>query len=254
MKITVIAKSTLINEVKELFDAREDQLKGTDAEAITEIAGRICYDSFGSGRSSLDYHSHIAMVGHGSVLEHATVTLLIQRVSRSLTHELVRHRVGTAISQRSTRYCDETDSPVIHHPLVVKALSNCEARDLADFKEEIGYASFQNRKLYNSIYRLVNEYLIESGVDKPTAKKQARGAARQYLENGLDTELIWTVNMRSMLNIIRQRGSLAADAEIRSFAVELCRIGKQLAPAYFGAIEIKVDHALGEYIDDCKSF
>jgi flavin-dependent thymidylate synthase len=66
------------------------------AEVLTETAGRLCYMSFLKPRPGGNsvYLNHIKEVGHGSVLEHAVWNLLITGVSRSLTHELVRHRAG----------------------------------------------------------------------------------------------------------------------------------------------------------------
>src|SRR3977135_4284043 len=66
------------------------------AEVLCETAGRVCYMSFAKPRpgGNATYLGHIKEVGHGSVLEHAVWNLLITGVSRTLTHELVRHRSG----------------------------------------------------------------------------------------------------------------------------------------------------------------
>src|SRR5215510_6456459 len=80
------------------------------AELLTETAGRVCYMSFAKPRpgGNATYLTHIKEVGHGSVLEHGVWNLLITGVSRSLTHELVRHRAGWGYSQLSQRYVDES--------------------------------------------------------------------------------------------------------------------------------------------------
>src|SRR5688572_22071898 len=80
------------------------------AEVLCETAGRVCYMSFAKPRpgGNAAYLTHIKEVGHGSVLEHAVWNLLITGVSRSLTHELVRHRAGFGFSQLSQRYVDES--------------------------------------------------------------------------------------------------------------------------------------------------
>ncbi len=79
-------------------------------EHLVETAGRICYMSFAKPRPGGNhaYIKHILEVGHGSVLEHAVWNLLITGVSRSLTHELIRHRAGFGYSQLSQRYVDES--------------------------------------------------------------------------------------------------------------------------------------------------
>src|SRR5438552_3390289 len=82
----------------------------TAAEQLTEVAGRVCYMSFARPRpgGNQAYLNHILEVGHGSVLEHAVWSFVFTGVSRSLTHELIRHRAGWAYSQLSQRYVDES--------------------------------------------------------------------------------------------------------------------------------------------------
>src|SRR2546421_7910493 len=97
------------------------------AEVLTETAGRVCYMSFAKPRpgGNAAYLKHIKEVGHGSVLEHAVWNFVITGVSRSLTHELVRHRAGFGYSMLSQRYVDESvaeyvepdciaDDPALH--------------------------------------------------------------------------------------------------------------------------------------------
>src|SRR5215208_2055783 len=72
--------------------------ESTDGERLAEFAGRLCYMSQHNpaSRSTRDYLENIKKQGHGSVLEHANYSLLLEGVSRSLTHELIRHRAGFA--------------------------------------------------------------------------------------------------------------------------------------------------------------
>ena len=98
------------------------------AEVVTEVAGRTCYMSFAKPRPGGNhaYLNHIKEVGHGSVLEHAVWSFLVTGVSRSLTHELVRHRAGFAYSQLSQRYVDESDvSFVVPHDLQDDVVTFC---------------------------------------------------------------------------------------------------------------------------------
>src|SRR2546429_580260 len=88
----------------------------TDAEELVEVAGRICYLSFGnrqSPRNNAEYIENLIQMGHESVLEHVTWTFLIDGVSRAFTHQLVRHRVGLAFSQLSQQYHDESDASFV---------------------------------------------------------------------------------------------------------------------------------------------
>lgn len=210
---------------REAIGAREDQFQGTDAERIVEFAGRTCYDSFGIGRTSEDYHDHLLSVGHGSVLEHATITFHIADVSRGLTHELVRHRAGVAISQRSTRYVDESESEWVLHPLM-DLVDDDTIEDVAKYIE-IG------QSLYRRTVDQIQDKLVEAGAPKATARKQARGAARGLLGNALSTELTWTVNLRALRHFIEMRATRFADAEIRLLANVLYEKALEVCPAYF---------------------
>lgn len=159
--------------------ADKGQDLGTDAERLIETAGRNCYDSFGVGRPSSEYHTHIQDVEHGSVCEHATLTFFISTVSRGLTHELVRHRVGVAISQRSTRYVDENESPYVHHPLVEAYVDD---RCLGGYTPEAAHLLMDellndspqgDRRAYVKVRDALEAWLIAKKVDKFTARKQA---------------------------------------------------------------------------------
>jgi thymidylate synthase (FAD) len=88
--------------------ATDTQVAG---EKLVEVAGRLCYMSFAKPRpgGNKTYIGHILEVGHGSVLEHAVYNLIITGVSRSFTHELIRHRAGFGYSQLSQRFVDESE-------------------------------------------------------------------------------------------------------------------------------------------------
>src|SRR3989304_1753714 len=88
-------------------------------EQLAEAAGRLCYLSFGKGRkTNAEYLSNILDQKHGSVLEHAVWNFIIAGVSRSFTHELVRHRAGFAYSQLSQRYVDESIASYIEPDII----------------------------------------------------------------------------------------------------------------------------------------
>src|SRR5688500_11893212 len=95
--------------------------ESTDGERLAEFAGRLCYMSQRNpaNRATRDYLENIKKQGHGSVLEHANYSLLLEGVSRSLTHELVRHRAGFAYSQLSQRYVDESDARFVVPPAII---------------------------------------------------------------------------------------------------------------------------------------
>jgi thymidylate synthase ThyX len=145
--------------------------------------------------------------------------------SRGWSHEQVRHREN--ISQRSTRYVDENESPWVRHPLIEAYLTEKEKEGYendallghyVDGKMQMpwaGTAIEQCRRTYSETVDRLQQWLLSKGVDKLTARKQARGAARGYLGNALRTEMIFTTSVDGWKEIIRQRLNAAADAEIR---------------------------------------
>src|SRR5688572_23142907 len=95
--------------------------ESSDGERLAEFAGRLCYMSQKNpaSRATREYLENIKKQGHGSVLEHASYSLLLEGVSRSLTHELVRHRAGFAYSQLSQRYVDESEANFVMPPAII---------------------------------------------------------------------------------------------------------------------------------------
>jgi len=216
VKIQLIAKPQIVDYPHDFKQPAKGQYSGTEGERIAEIAGRGCYMSMGKGRDSKAYHENILEHAHGSTLEHAQYVFRISGVSRGLTHELVRHRAGTAVSQRSTRYVNESKTEWIKHPLI-------EGNDAATI------AFDRVEKIAKEAYLDIMEALVSEGVPL----KQARGAARGVLGNALETSLTWSANIRAIRNIVEQRAHPAADAEIREFGMQLLAVMKQEAPVLF---------------------
>lgn len=133
--------------------------------------------------------------------------------SRGFSHEQVRHGDFSAISQRSTRYVDESESNWIWHPLLKQYIEETNdtwlAGDLASSVE------MPARAMYKEISSRVSVWLKEKGIDNLTARKQARGAARGFLGNALYTEMIFSASVAQWKRMIEQRAHPAADAEIR---------------------------------------
>ncbi len=244
--VKVIAHTTFLEIPSEMGSPRADQMQGTDAERLVELAGRACYDSLGKGRPSSDYHKHIMDVDHGSVTEHVSLTFFLSNISRGLTHELVRHRVGVAISQRSTRYVDEDSSDWALHPLLEKffALPAAQPRRASNGEQvELSLQQHTNHVVstakqgYKKVVTQLEEWLIACGIDKFTARKQARGAARGLLGNALMTEMVWTCNLRALKQILKQRANQHADAEIRVLANRLYEEALPYWPTYLGCYQ-----------------
>jgi thymidylate synthase (FAD) len=238
VRVTVIAETKLTPEFYELEQvkrARPDQLCGTDSEVLAEFAGRVCYDSFGVGRDSDGFAANIVEHGHFNVLYHPHYSMFIEGVSRNLSHELVRHHVGFSPSQRSTRYCDESESPVVHHPQV----QAIDAKYVG-VKRRIDEFETAMRLAYNAVV----DTLTEQGCDRKTAQ----GAAARILPNGIETVLVWSGNLYAFMSMLERRTALVADEEFRLLGVEMLREITAKAPRYFRPLAIKCG-----LIDEVKS-
>lgn len=128
--------------------------------------------------------------------------------SRGFSHEQVRHNYRCAISQRSTRYVDESSSEWVWHPLF-------EAHADEHLKAWATTIEGSAKSLYDATVTRLQAKLLENGVDKFTARKQARGAARGFLGNALRTDMIFSASVAQWKRILKQRYSRHADAEIR---------------------------------------
>lgn len=187
------------------------------ADELAEIAGRLCYKSWSrpnpATSTNAGYLHNILEQGHFSVLEHASATFWISGVSRSLTHELVRHR-HLSFSQVSQRYVDETEGDTAQHPAIMNG-----------FIEEMCAISE-----HTSASRALYERLVASMVAASVDRKTARGAARGVLPNAIATEIIVTGNHRSWREMLAKRLSPGADAEIKQLAVLLLSSLREIAP------------------------
>ena len=202
----------------------------TDGERLAEFAGRLCYMSQRNpaNRTTRDYLENIKKQGHGSVLEHANYSILLEGVSRSLTHELVRHRAGFAYSQLSQRYVDESDA----HFVVPPAIIGDEAlEDAWRGQMESALASY---------VALVEQLMERYGwvADKVHRRKMAREAARGVLPNSTETKIVVTGNARAWRTMLELRSSEAAELEIRRAALAVLRLLQREAPAFFADFEI----------------
>lgn len=195
------------------------------AEQLCEVAGRLCYMSFGKGRkSNQEYIGHILEVGHGSVLEHATWNFLIAGVSRSFTHELVRHRAGWAYSQLSQRYVDESEADFVE-PDVIAADPELHKMWL----EAIQASHAAYARLVDKLADTYAEY-----PDKTMRRKLARQAARSVLPNATETKIFVTANARAIRHFIELRCNEFADVEIRKVAGLVLQLMQKEAPSIFG--------------------
>lgn len=210
-------------------------------DKLIETAGRICYMSFAKPRpgGNKAYIDHIIEVGHGSVIEHAVYGLIISGVSRSLTHELVRHRVGMSPSQMSQRYVDESDCNFVVPP----AIEN-DPEALGVWMKHMQ----ASQEAYKSLYEILDKKHAVN--DRTTRRKICREAARSVLPAATETIIYVTANARALRHFLELRGSLGADREIRRLAVEMLRVLQAESWALFSDYTIHDDDsAAGSWIE-----
>lgn len=180
----------------------------SDSEALAEIYGRLCYRSFGVGlnknvtkvrEGNELYLANINKSGHGAVLEHSMINFIFDDVSRVFTHELVRHRVGTAISQESMRYVRIDD---IHHyeSMMMDDQTKLWFCQHAEYTEEL-------------ITKLESHYKIDEQAFSD--KKKLTSLFRRIAPDGILTRIGWSANLRTLRHVIPLRTSVHAEEEIR---------------------------------------
>jgi thymidylate synthase (FAD) len=234
-RVYLVGKQQIVDSNLDRFLADHEVVRwSTDTEEagekLVEVAGRLCYMSFAKPRpgGNSAYIGHILEVGHGSVLEHAVFNLIITGVSRSFTHELVRHRAGFGYSQLSQRFVDESEAEFV------------EPDPIAD-DAELHLIWLEAVEACQRAYAALAEGLARKFVgieDKTLRRKKAREAARSVLPNATETKIFVTGNARALRHFIEMRGDPSADAEIRKVAVEVLRVVQADSPNLFGDYQI----------------
>ena len=208
----------------------------TDAETLCEVFGRLCYRSFKPGlnpnvsrvrEGNAAYLGHVIEVGHGSVLEHAMLNFIFADVSRVVTHELVRHRAGTAVSQESLRFV-RLDSLSAYIPTHIQ--ENEEAltvyvrtlEQLEELQEELA-----------RIYDIENEKQF-------AVKKQLTSAFRRVAPIGVATTIGWSCNFRTLRHDIERRTDPAAEEEIRLLFGKVYDTVRERYPNAFGDYTVEM--------------
>jgi thymidylate synthase (FAD) len=210
------------------LDLREGEQEGpTAGELLLEFGGRACYRSWEPGLNPnvtrirtdrREYFANILRSGHGSVLEHANYSFVFRNVSRVFTHELVRHRAGSAFSQESLRYVR-----------------------LADIGFRVPPALEPVREQVLAIVEQLEEFQVsaaaELGIDAEGVpfhvKKEVTSALRRLAPLGLSTDIVWTANARTLRHVIEMRTAEGAEEELRLVFEEIARIMQTEAPNLF---------------------
>ena len=216
------------------------QWKGesSDGERIAEFAGRLCYMSQHNpaGRTTAEYLRNILRQGHGSVFEHSTYVMLIEGISRSCSHELVRHRAGWGYSQLSPALCGRVHAAFVMPPAIMG--------DPALEAEWTAQVEAAQAAYVAAVERLMARY--EWVEDKIHRRKMAREAARSVLPNATEVKIVASANVRAWRTMLELRLGEGAELEIRRMAVACLRVLQQEAPALFADFEIYQSSEGGE--------
>ncbi|NOY70101.1 MAG: FAD-dependent thymidylate synthase [Deltaproteobacteria bacterium] len=256
-KAYLVAKSMLVNEglneyLKDIGNPDwEPDKAAADGENLIEAAGRMCYRSWqpydpskpeatnpNVGRvrkGNAGYIGNVLKSGHGSILEHVSMTFICRNVSRVFTHELVRHRAGMAYSQESLRYVRLDDLPVW---IPDSARANPEAEkkfaDVIDFLEN---AQKEMARIFNF-----------DDLEDFTSKKMLTSMFRRLAPIGIGTTIVVTGNLRSWRHIIEMRTSVHAEEEIRIVCSQIAEICKKEYPHVFQ--DMSLNDTTGEWVFD----
>ncbi len=189
-------------------------------EITIAIAARLCYSSYNITKIESDFNEgekglekarklikRIRSSGHESVLEHSNFTFGVEKLSRSASHQLVRHRIAS-YSQRSQRYVKEAKPQYVVPDSIAKN---------SEFLEKYN-------KAIDDIFSLYG-YFLENGIPAEDA--------RFLLPNATETQLVFTMNARELLHFFRLRGCERAQWEIRRVAQEMFKLVYPLAPSVF---------------------
>lgn len=190
------------------------------AEILSEVMGRLCYRSFDVElnrnltrirEGNELYLRNVIASQHGSVLEHGVVNFIFRNLSRIVTHELVRHRAGTAISQESLRFV-RLESLNYYLPTCFR-----DNEELSRIIDEM-YA-----KAEEALTKMVEASGIDAGQVPFSVKKELTSAFRRIAPDGLATTIGWSCNFRALRHVIELRTSRHAEEEIRILFAEVAK-------------------------------
>jgi len=212
-----------------------ESIRSGDEEslAIAEVAARMCYMSYGRGRRDIaDFINNLLSSKDGSVFEHINYGFIFTGVSRSLTHELVRHRAGFAYSQRSQRYVDEADAKFVVPPAISGKSDDPTSKVLEKALENAS-------KAYEDLVVVLEDSISRDQFEVRTDHRKAvRQAARSVLPNATETKIFVTGNVRAWRHFIEMRGAVFADWEIRKVAILVLEQLQKESDLLFGDFSI----------------
>ena len=212
----------------------------SDSELLCEVMGRLCYRSFEPGlnpnvtrvrEGNNTYLSHVLEVGHGSVIEHPVLNFIFADVSRVFTHELVRHRAGTAMSQESLRF------------VRLDRLSAYVPTHIRESEEGMAVYSRTLEQLEEVQLKLAEVFKIDAE-KKFDVKKKLTSAFRRVAPEGVATSIGWSCNFRTLRHVIEMRTEPSAEEEIRLIFGKVFEVVRNRFPNLFGDYEVEMVEGL----------
>lgn len=208
-------------------------------ENLVAKAAKICYSPVGVGEieeklteeNTEDFINMLMNIGHESPIEHVSFTFAVEGVSRTLTHQLVRHRMAS-FSQQSQRYVKLEQFNYIIPPAIAENKQTKEIFERSMKKDQENYG-----KIVDILFNKNLEEFIKEGIDEKTARSKAEKMsiedARYLFPNACETKIVFTMNARSLFNFFKSRCCNRAQWEIRELAVEMYKLVKNVAPTLF---------------------
>ncbi len=210
-----------------------------DPEKLVAKAAKICYSSVGvdeieeslTDENTEQFINMLMNIGHESPVEHVSFTFAVEGVSRTLTHQLVRHRMAS-FSQQSQRYVKLDQFNYIVPPQI-----ECNKEAQSVFIKSMESAQEHYDKIVDILYNENLKTLIEQGLDEKSAKSKAEKTsiedARYVFPNACETKIVFTMNARSLFNFFKHRCCNRAQWEIRELSIEMYKLVKEIAPTLF---------------------
>jgi len=244
---TSINKQEIINyltdtdQLEFLEEIEEAEKEGLNmGEILCSFYAKACYASLtnkknkniSKTRSIFDNLLGTIDSGHGSVLEHCNLNFMVTNCSRVFTHELVRHRVGTAFSQTSGRYVRSDVLNLVIDPILTPIIEDGSIEEIRLFIQEWYIKSVEKLKL--------NE---ETNFNK---KKKLTSALRRLMPNGQSNEIGFSCNLRTLRQTVEARTSRHAEWEIRLIYGQIYDLVKDKYPAIFADSVVKEVEGLRE--------
>lgn len=204
------------------------------------MAAKLCYSQVGvteisekmSDEQAEKFVRMLMGFSHMSPIEHISFTFAIEGVSRTLTHQLVRHRLAS-YSQQSQRYVSENQFDYIVPPLIEK-----DEKALERFNETMADIQKSYEELRDILTENNTKELMESdGLDEKEARKKAvkmaNEDARFVLPGACETKIIMTMNARELLHFFGERTCMRAQWEIREMATQMLKQVREVCPVIF---------------------